>query len=382
VANRPTDAAELREHVAAALADRTPLRLHGGRSKDGLGHRPAGPRLLDLSGLDGIVSYEPDELLLVVRPGTRLSQLETLLAEHDQHIPCEIPHWGEAATIGGAIACNLSGPRRFKAGALRDFVLGIELVDGHGRLVRAGGKVVKNVTGYDLSKVLCGSFGTLGALSEVCLKVWPRPQAQGTLVQRGRVDAILEQLRHLAGRPWEITGLACQPCQSSSAASQTAAYIRIEGPAPAVKAQLESLQNHLKGESEILADAESAAWWRAWRELETLEPTSDQRLWRFFQPAAEAETVLEQLRGQGAGRYGCDWAGALVWALMPADANAQTLHQIAAHHGGSAWRLAAGEENLQAFTPLDPGTSRLNAELKRAFDPEGIFDPLRLCPSP
>lgn len=375
---RPTDAEALSACIEEARAASAPIRLHGGRSKDGLGYRAGGARLIDLSGLEGVVSYQPDELVLVLRPGTRLAELDRLLAEHNQHLPCETPHWGPAATVGGAVACNLSGPRRFKAGALRDFVLGVEWVDGRSRRVRAGGKVVKNVTGYDLSKVMCGSFGTLGALSEICLKVWPRPQAQRTLL-RPRSD--LAELRRLAGLPSEITGLALE-CGGGAAGTGTA-YIRVEGPEPAVEAQTNSLLGQLQGETQVIEDTDSEAWWRRWRELEAFSPAPDQRLWRFTQPSTQAESLLRQLHAQALHALPplcrCDWAGALIWALLPASADATGLHALAAAHEGTAWRFAANDEdNSHAFTPLATGAARLNVHLKQAFDPDGIFDPLRL----
>ena len=381
---RPTDADALAACIEAARGAAAPIRLHGGRGKDGLGYRAGGARLIDLSGLEGVVSYQPDELVLVLRPGTRLAELDRLLAEHNQHLPCETPHWGPAATVGGAVACNLSGPRRFKAGALRDFVLGVEWVDGRGRRVRAGGKVVKNVTGYDLAKVMCGSFGTLGALSEICLKVWPRPQAQRTLVQP-RSD--LAELRRLAGLPSEITGLALE-CGGDAAGAGTA-YIRVEGPGPAVAAQTDALRRQLRGETQVLEGADSETWWRHWRELESFAPAADQRLWRFTLPSTQTESLLRRLRAQALNDQAlngqtlpcrCDWAGALVWALLPASADAAGLHALAAAHEGTAWRFAAaGEDNPQAFTPLPPGPARLNARLKKAFDPDGLFDPQRLA---
>lgn len=157
---KPATAEDGLERVREALAKQTPLQIHGGRTKERIGCRMAQGVPLDAAGLAGIVSYEPRELILVVRPGTRLSQVEEVLATENQHLPFEPPTWGADATLGGTVACNLSGPRRFKAGTLRDYVLGVELINGQGERVWIGGKVVKNVSGYDLSKVMSGSFGT------------------------------------------------------------------------------------------------------------------------------------------------------------------------------------------------------------------------------
>lgn len=365
-----TEAGHVEARVRQALAAGEALRFLGGRSKDGLGCRAGAATSVDLSGLAGVVSYEPRELVLVLKPGTPLAAVEELLAAEGQHLPCEIPHWGEGATVGGAVACNLSGPRRFKAGALRDFVLGVQWVNGQGQTVRAGGKVVKNVTGYDLSKALCGSFGTLGPMTEICLKVWPRSETEKTLAVHG---AGLDPLRALAGLPYEITGLAHDGAT---------AYIRVEGPAPAVDTQIEALRGKVDGEAEILAAEPSAAWWQAWREAVHFAPSETARRWRFTVPATKGPALLEGLQPFEPLSAGCDWAGALVWALLPATADAAALHRLAADHDGSAWRFGyEGEENTAAFTPLDVGVHRLNQRLKEALDPQGIFDPHRLYPA-
>ena len=247
--NQGDDAADaIQERVRQALAKNAALKIFAGRTKSFLGRRHDGIPL-DLSALTGVVSYEPNELVLVARPGTKLSDIEALCRSENQYFAFEPPAWGAAATIGGTVACNLSGPRRFKMGALRDHLLGAELIDGRGERIRTGGKVVKNVTGYDLSKVLAGSFGTLGVLTEVCLKVWPRPETQATLFVHGLTPAAaLERILDWAARPLQITGLVCD-------ADRLAA--RVEGPAPAVRAQLATLRGEESAESEIIEEAES-----------------------------------------------------------------------------------------------------------------------------
>ena len=231
----------IQERVRQALAENAALKIFAGRTKSFLGRQHDGIPL-DLSALTGVVSYEPNELILVARPGTKLNEIEALCRSENQYFAFEPPAWGAAATIGGTVACNLSGPRRFKMGALRDHLLGAELIDGRGERIRTGGKVVKNVTGYDLSKVLAGSFGTLGVLTEVCLKVWPRPETQATLFVHGLTPATaLARILDWAARPLQITGLVCD-------ADRLAA--RVEGPASAVRAQLATLREEESAESE------------------------------------------------------------------------------------------------------------------------------------
>ncbi|MBM3278981.1 MAG: glycolate oxidase subunit GlcE [Candidatus Handelsmanbacteria bacterium] len=368
-----TTAEAVQEQVRRALEQRTPLRIFAGGTKDRLGRPATALTPLDLSGLEQLVSYEPRELILVVQPGMKLRAVEELLAGENQHLAFEPPHWGEAATIGGAVACNLSGPRRFRAGALRDFILGIEMIDGGGRRICGGGKVVKNVTGYDLPRTLCGSFGTLGPLTELCFKVWPRPAASQTLVVHGlSAAAAVAQMTGLAGRPWEITGLAYACARL---------LIRVEGPEPAVAAQVGQLQGLLGGEQELLEDASSRTFWRELRELEPLQPEPGEVLWRFSQPPAEAARLQQALKPHGLRRYAIDWSGGLLWGVLPATAPAADLHQLALVHQGLAWRFAASPEdpNEEAFSPLYPGLARLNQQLKNAFDPHGIFNPGRMA---
>ncbi len=362
----------IHEQVRQALDQHTALRLFAGCTKDRLGHRAGAPLPLDLSGLNQLVSYEPRELILAVQPGMKLRAVEDLLAGENQHLPFEPPHWGEAATIGGAAACNLSGPRRFKAGGLRDFILGIEMIDGCGRRIRGGGKVVKNVTGYDLPRTLCGSFGTLGPLTELCFKVWPRPAAEQTLVIHGlSPTAAVAQMTGLAGRPWEVTGLAYTPA---------GLLVRVEGPEPAVAAQVQLLRELLGGEQSLLEDPSSRTCWRELRELEALQPAPGEVLWRFSQPPAEAARLQQALEPQGLTRYAIDWGGGLLWAVLPTTVPATSLHQQALAHQGLAWRFATGPDdpNEAAFTPLSPGLARVNQKLKAAFDPQGIFNPGRM----
>jgi glycolate oxidase FAD binding subunit len=375
---KPHTAEEALELVRQALGARTPLHLYSGRSKDRIGCQTEPGTPLDGSGLAGIVSYEPRELILVARPGTPLSQVEKTLADENQHLPFEPPAWGPAATLGGTVACNLSGPRRFKAGALRDYVLGVEMVTGHGERVRAGGKVVKNVSGYDLSKVLSGSFGTLGLLTEICLKVWPQPESNQTLVVRGlEPGPALNWIQQLAGLPYEITGLAYTPVVGTQASR---VVVRLEGSEAALKAQLAGLDVPTAGDQEVLEGAASIAVWQSVREIGASHLAAGEERWRFVLPSNKTAALLEAVKPHQPLRYWCDWAGGLLWMVFPSPISASVLHQLALEYDAVAWRIGtdADDLNTQAFTPLAAGVDRLNKRLKEAFDPHGIFNPGRL----
>ncbi len=370
--------AAVQDRVVQALDTNESLDIRAGNTKHQLGRRCQGDSALDVSALDKVVSYEPGELILVVQPGMALKAIEELLGAENQHLPFEPPHWGAGATIGGTMACNLSGPRRFKAGALRDFILGLEMVDGHGECVRAGGKVVKNVTGYDLSKVLSGSFGTLGVLTEICLKVWPRPETGQTLVVHGQTpETALQLMLHLATMPYEITGLTYLPAADPK---ESRTLARLEGPGPSVAAQLHRLSADIEADTSAVEEGDSELFWMRLRELDPFQPAPGEQLWRFAVPPASAMQLLETLKKHALLRWGLDWGGGLLWALFPAPVQAALLHQAARSHQGMAWRFAttADDPNAEAFTPLSDGLKRLNQILKNAFDPVAIFNPGRM----
>ncbi|MGY8823460.1 MAG: glycolate oxidase subunit GlcE [Candidatus Latescibacterota bacterium] len=367
--NAMDSALAVQERVREALAADEPLDIYAGSTKGELGRQVRGTPF-DVSRVEGVVSYEPGELILVARPGTALREVEGMLASENQYFAFEPPAWGEGATIGGTVACNLSGSRRFKMGALRDHILGIEMVDGSGELIRAGGKVVKNVTGYDLSKALAGSFGILGALTEVCLKVWPRPETEQTLKVYGlKPPEALVRILDWAARPLEITGLAYDSRASALLA-------RVEGPAPAVLQQIEALP--LDGlEAEVLEGKASQDFWRQWRELEWLVPKAGEQRWRFSGPPTRMVRLMEALKAEGLSQWGLDWAGGLLWAVLPVATGVGLVHRTAVRHQALAWRFAAqaGGRNEEAFTPPNAGVFRMNQMLKKAMDPKGIFNP-------
>lgn len=386
----PTSLEEVQTHIHDALQSGEALEVLGGGSKRFYGRPVAAARTLSVAGLRGIIDYQPHELILVARPGTTLAELEPTLADAGQMLAFEPPHWGDGATLGGALACNLSGPRRFKAGAARDHLLGFQAVTGRGDVVRGGGRVVKNVTGYDLSKLMCGSFGTLAVLTEVVVKVLPRAETERTVMFSGLTDAEgLACLRAASRSSHEPGGLAHLPAglQRTDAAAALAdgalTAVRLEGPAPSVKHRGERLARALAASAAFLEQDDSRAFWCALRELEPLSVGAGERLWRFSLPPTAATGLGQTLREQGAARLFYDWGGALAWAVLPAGQKSGALHALARNAGGHAQLIRQGNgvhREEAVFTELTPGQHRLNLNLKLAFDPQRILNPGRLYP--
>ena len=391
----PRSLADIQALIAEAVRGGEPLEVCGSGSKRGYGRPVAARRTLSTAGIAGVVDYQPRELICVVRPGTPLAELERVLAREGQMLAFEPPHWGEGATIGGTVAANLSGPRRFKAGAARDHLLGFQAVTGRGDAVRGGGRVVKNVTGYDLSKLMCGSFGTLGVLTELCLKVLPRPEAQVTLaVETASEDDALALLRRMARSPHEPSALACLPPGTARPAALAAradpaaclALIRLEGPERSVTLRVDAVAALAGGGAARLAGADSESVWRGMGEVAPLPLAKGERLWRLSVPPDQAGAAAQALRGSGAGpaagavRLCYDWGGGLVWAALPGSRDA-AVHAAARAAGGHA-RVARGDPDLApaepAFGPLDAVQRQVHQNLKRAFDPQGILNPGRM----
>jgi glycolate oxidase FAD binding subunit len=339
------------ERIREAAARRSPLRLRGGGSKDFYGNAPRG-ETLDTRGYAGIVSYEPTELVVTARCGTLLVDLERILQEKDQFLPFEPPHFGPGATLGGCVAAGLSGPRRSSAGALRDFLLGAKVVDGRGRSLAFGGEVMKNVAGYDVSRLVAGSLGTLGLIAEASLKVLPRPPAETTLRFTLPEPRALEALNRWAGEPLPV---------SASAWHAGELALRLSGAEPAVRAAAAQLGG------EPLRDAQ--AFWRSIREQEHAFFSGDEPLWRIAAASTAAPLSLP-------GRQLIEWGGALRW--LKSSAAAQAVRGAARAAGGHATLFRAADKSAGAFAPLDPVLARLHRELKAAFDPAGILNPGRL----
>ena len=350
------------DRVRAAQADGTKLAIAGGGSKSFYGEAAAGEPL-DVTGLAGISSYEPTELVVTARCGTRLAELEAVLAERGQCLPFEPPHFGPGATVGGMVAAGLSGPSRAAVGAVRDYMLGATLLNGRGEVLSFGGQVMKNVAGYDVSRLLAGSLGTLGVILEVSLKVLPVALATATLrFELGEKEA-LDRLNAWGGQPLPVNASAWQG---------GVLHLRLRGARAAVAAACAKLGG------ECLDDAPAAAFWQGLRE-QTDAFFADARrnagggasLWRLSLPQTAAPLGL-------AGAALHEWGGAQRW--LCSDAPAASLREAAAQAGGHATLWFAAGRPERVFTPPVPPLDRIHRQLKRAFDPAGLFNPGRLYP--
>ena len=343
----------LQERIRAAAAARTPLRPRGSGSKDFYGNETRG-EVLDTRRHTGIVSYEPTELVVTARCGTPLAELEGELARQGQMLAFEPPRFSPQATLGGCVAAGLSGPRRAAAGAVRDFVLGARLLDGAGRDLVFGGQVMKNVAGYDLSRLLAGSLGTLGVILEVSLKVLPCPVAERTL--RLDMDELraLEAMNRWAGQPLPI---------SATAWAAGVLSVRLSGAETAVNAAA----TRIGGEG--LDVAQSAAFWSDLREQADPFFAGGAPLWRLSLPAAAPALALPGLQL-------IEWGGALRW--WKADAPLSDVRAAAEKMGGHATLFRGGDRAAGVFHPLPPVLAKLHRGLKAAFDPSGILSPGRM----
>ena len=345
--------------VKAAHGSHTPLRIRGAGSKDFYGGLLAGD-VLDVSGHRGIVAYEPTELYITAKCGTPLAEIEATLAEKGQMLAFEPPHFS-GATAGGCVAAGLSGPRRQQAGAVRDFMLGVKLIDGTGQVLNFGGQVMKNVAGYDLSRLMAGSFGTLGVLAEVTLKVLPRPVAEQTLVFDMNEGEAISRLNQWGGQPLPI---------SASFWHDGQLRLRLSGARAAVKAAQGKLGGTVVPQGDFLRGAGDAEkHWISVRE-QTHPAFAGPILWRLALPSIAHSPGLDGLRA-------IEWGGALRWYAGELDAVRGAAARAGGHavlyHAPESLRLREG-----AFAPLAPALLALHRRLKNAFDPGRIFNPGRL----
>jgi glycolate oxidase FAD binding subunit len=344
----------LQERVRAAAAEKAPLMVTGGGSKSFYGNEARGDAF-DVRAVSGIVDYEPTELVVTVRGGTPLAELEARLAERNQMLPFEPPHFGPTATVGGAVSAGLAGPRRMAAGAVRDFVLGARLLDGRGNVLSFGGRVMKNVAGYDVARALPGSLGTLGVIVEVSLKVLPRPVAEQTLLfEASEADAI-RRANEWGGQPLPISATAW--CDGQL-------YVRLSGAAAGVQAA------HAKmGGSAV---PEAALLWAELREQshDFFHPGRG-TLWRLAVPPTTGPLDL--------GATLVEWNGGQRWAWS--DAPAEKIRARVEAVGGHATQFRGGDRR-SAFHPLPPALAAIHRRLKAEFDPAGIFNPGRLYADP
>ncbi|HEY5633135.1 MAG TPA: glycolate oxidase subunit GlcE [Burkholderiaceae bacterium] len=348
---------EFRERIEAAARSGAGLRLRGGGTKDFYGEAPTG-ELLDTRGYRGIVAFEPTELVITARCGTPLAEVQAALAERGQMLAFEPPSFGESATVGGVFSAGLSGPRRMAAGAARDFVLGAKLLDGAGQLKAFGGQVMKNVAGYDVSRLLCGALGTLGLVTEVSLKVLPRPPAEATLeMTLSEADAI-RCLNEWGGQPIPV---------SATAWHASRLRMRLSGAGAAVEA---SARRFEQTHAAQMLDAHSGArFWEALREHADPFFAGDEPLWRVSVPSVAPPLELP-------GSTLIEWGGALRW--VRATALPDEVRAAARAAGGSATLFRAAHKACGAFEPLAPPLAALHQRLKREFDPAGVFNPGRM----
>jgi glycolate oxidase FAD binding subunit len=345
------------ESVRAASRRGAPLRLRGGGTKDFYGQELEG-EVLDTRAHAGIVSYEASELVITARCGTKLAEIESAMRERGQMLAFEPPHFAQfgsdGATLGGMVAAGLSGPRRQAAGALRDFVLGVKIMDGRGEVLSFGGQVMKNVAGYDVSRLIAGSLGTLGIILEVSLKALPLPTSEATLRLELPEDKAIETLNKWGGRPVPI---------SASAWTGGELGVRLSGAAAAVAAAREKIGG------ELVDAAQGERFWTGIREqtdpffrssIENGAP-----LWRISVPSATPPLKLP-------GEPLIEWGGALRWLCSRAEA--RTVREAAKRAGGHATLFRGGDKSIGVFQPLSPALMKIHRELKREFDPHGIFN--------
>ncbi len=352
------------DRVQAARQRKEPLNIVGGGSKQFYGGPPVGEPL-DVRALRGISSYEPSELVVTVRAGTPLLELETVLAEQGQCLPFEPPRFASETTVGGMVASGLAGPARVSAGGVRDYVLGATLLNGRAELLHFGGTVMKNVAGYDVSRALAGSMGELGVICEVSLKVLPKPQSTLTLRLEADQASAIRRVNEWGGQPLPL---------NASAWWDGMLVLRLSGAVAAVQAA------HQKLGGEVVAEPLAGVFWTGLRDHrdeffigahKALQAGAT--LWRLSVPATTPALKLS-------GEQLLEWGGAQRWICTSAPAAA--LRDAAAAVGGHAVLFRGQDKSAGAFAPLKPPLDRIQRNLKAAFDPEGIFNPGRLLPMP
>jgi glycolate oxidase FAD binding subunit len=399
--SRPKDEDDVQDAVNAALANGGTLDIIGQGTKRGLGRPMEATHTLSLAGLSGITLYQPEELVLTAKAGTPLADIEAALAERGQQLAFEPPDWGPLygfepgqGTIGGVIAANMAGPRRIRSGAARDHLLGARFVTGRGEINQTGGRVVKNVTGYDLCKLLAGSFGTLGVLTELTVKVLPAPEKTRTILVMGAnaAQAGDAMTQALAG-PHDVSGAAYLPADiaarstvghvASAAASVTA--IRIEGPEPSVAARCDSVRKLLLGFGEIeeLHFHNSRKFWKEVADVAPFAKDQHTALWRLSVPPAEGAALSNALHQETGAAVYLDWGGGLIWAAIEnPDIGEPAIRAAIGKTGGHATLFRASHEQrgrIPVFQPQPAPLAALAERVRLGFDPENILNPGRLC---
>ena len=385
---KPESAAQAVDAVRWALSAGEPLEILGSGSRRGLGRPVQAGHALDLSGLSGVIAYEPEELVLTALAGTPMDTIRSMLAERGQHLAFEPP---EGGTLGGLVASGLAGPRRISAGSARDHTLGIAGVSGRAEAYKGGGKVVKNVTGYDVPKLMAGSFGTLTALTEITVKVLPAPEDTATLLLFGLDDAAAVAMLDRALRsPYEVSGAAHLPAgiaarsgvSAVSGAGGAVTLVRLEGFGPSVAARVAMLREELRADAVLGRDL-SLAVWREVRDGACLGEGGDAHLWKLSVPPSAGPATVEAIRRTRDVEAFYDWGGGLVWVAMPFEneADSSSIRRAVAEIGGHATLIrapAALRASIDVFQPQEPALAALSKRVKDSFDPKGVFNAGRM----
>lgn len=405
---RPETEDQLLDAVSGALSANRPLCVRGLGSKDGLGQSAPTDHVLDTSALSGILQYEPSELVLRARAGTPLHEVRSILDQHHQIMafePVDIGRIlnassaddGSGGTIGGMVAAALAGPARIRYGGVRDHVLGFHAVSGRAEVFKSGGNVMKNVTGFDLSKLMAGSMGTLAVMSAVTIKVVPAPEKTRTILIYGLADEdAIKAMACAANSPCEITAAGHLPkgvaarsgVDLVTEAGASVTVIRIEGPAPSVSSRCASLKDllHYFGEVEELHSMRSARLWKEFGNIGVLtDPDGDDTIWRVSVPPRAGADVANNILNECGGSVMYDWAGGLLWIALPGDQDQQ--HEAVRGHlnatTGHATLVRASESTRRVtpvFHPQSPGVAALSRRIKEVFDPHNILNPGRMYP--
>ncbi|MBN9559650.1 MAG: FAD-binding protein [Alphaproteobacteria bacterium] len=372
-----------------------PLAIEGNGTKRGMLRPVQAARTVSTRALSGIPLYSPQELVISARAGTPLPEIESALAERGQHLIAEPPDltwlWqGGTQTIGGVVAANLSGPRRISWGATRDHLLGVRAVNGTGEVIRSGGRVLKNVTGLDLCKLLSGSHGTLAVLTEITLKVLPAPERAGTLVLPGLdAEAGVRALSAALGSPYGVNGAAWLPQEIAGEVPELAslgasvALIRVEDFAASVAYRTARLRAELgELDGQVFGDTATHAVWRAVRDATPLQPEPGEAVWRVSVRPSAGPGVLNTLTHRVGARGFLDWGGGLVWIVAGGSAETHAAVEQAAREAGGTWMLLRGPEPLRAAVDVIPrevaALARITGRVKAALDPKGILNPGRM----
>lgn len=397
----PTTSAEVLDAVRWAAAEEQPLEILGHGSKRGIGRPAQTEHAIDLSRLTGVTLYEPEELVLSARAGTPLAEIETMLAERGQELAFEPMDYaplhratpgqgGKSGTIGGALATNLSGPRRLKTGAARDHILGVHCVSGRGEAFKSGGRVVKNVTGYDLSKVMAGSWGTLAVVTDLTFKVLPRAETETTVALRRLDDEKATAAMAAAlGSSAEVSAAAHLPelvaarVEDGSLGSDPATLLRVEGFGPSVAYRVAMLSDLFGGHIETLDAERSRALWAGIRDVAPFADGTDRPVWRVSMAPSEGWKLVAALRLQTAVDAFFDWQGGLVWLRMESEPEADIVRTLVRRLGGGHATLVRAAAPVRAavpaFEPQSGALGALSSRLRSEFDPKGILNPGRMA---